>query len=102
MKTIEERAEDYANQDHMLMSSINMAACYGYIAGAQSEREELLRWRDPHNEPPEPYESVLVKTANMSYGVGFYEPTTATIVDIGYLGASVIGWRRIYEETEEQ
>lgn len=43
MKTIKERAENYASQRHVSMNSPNRAACYGYIAGAYSERQELLR-----------------------------------------------------------
>lgn len=61
MKTIEERAENYASQRHVSMNSPNRAACYGYIAGAYAERQELLRWRDPKEELPEDGATVLGK-----------------------------------------
>ena len=59
--TIEERAENYASQRHVSMNSPNGAAYYGYIAGAYSERQELLRWRDPKKEQPEDEATVLGK-----------------------------------------
>lgn len=106
MKTIEEIAKEYAekawaaipigdfDEDHVTFDNIVTEA---YIAGAKSEHAELTRWHDPKEEMPEPYKSVLVKAANMCYGVGFYEPQSACFADIGYLGATIIGWRDIHE-----
>ena len=68
MKTIAERADEYAqkawseikdfNEDHTTFENIVASA---YDAGAKSEREELLRWHDPKEELPETDIEVLVK-----------------------------------------
>ena len=54
MKTIEERAKAYAAKCHGQNTE------WGFIAGAQSEREELTRWNDP-NKPPTDEMRVIVK-----------------------------------------
>lgn len=68
MKTIEERALEYANSGATLfMDSPEENDIYcddiarSYIAGAKDEREELLRWRDPKKEQPEDGATVLGK-----------------------------------------
>lgn len=60
MKTIKERALEYANSGTTLfMDSPEEDIIYrddivnGYIAGAIDERKELLRWRNPKEEQPE-------------------------------------------------
>lgn len=68
MKTIQERAADYAgkawsniedfNEDHVTFENI---ATDAFVAGALSERKELLRWRDPKKELPEEGVDVLIK-----------------------------------------
>lgn len=59
MKTIEERAEEYASQycdgvcefcDEVCRRFIDVDA---FTAGAKSEREELIRWHDTKKELPE-------------------------------------------------
>ncbi len=65
MKTIKERAKEYA---------VKCPGCknaeWGFIAGAQSEREELLRWHDPKEELPEEGAVVLGKIADE--GTAYY------------------------------
>lgn len=113
MKTIEERAEEacvacsYGELDHDLLES-----CFvdGFFAGAKSEREELLRWRDPKEELPEERRAVLVKT-DVDINIGFYfGHGEFSVGDIGtglvdrkdededsYL---ILGWRPIVELPE--
>ena len=102
MKTIKERAENYASQRHVSMNSPNRAAYYGYIAGAYSERQELLRWRDPKKEQPEDGATVLGKTSDtkqpfaiMKYynNIWWIWAHSCWAVPSG----EVIGWRSIYD-----
>lgn len=66
MKTIEERAEEYASQycdgDCALCDDIcgRLRSGRSFIDGAESEREELTRWHDPKVELPETDVEVLV------------------------------------------
>ena len=64
MKPIEERANaawsDYEYREGELYSTCFMD---GFSAGAQSERDELTRWRDPKVELPNDNRDVLVNTA---------------------------------------
>ena len=69
MKTIKERAIEYANSSTTLfMDSPEEDIIYrddivnGYIAGAIDERKELLRWREPKEEQPEDGATVLGTT----------------------------------------
>ena len=65
MKTIEERANaacsDYEYREGELYSTCFMD---GFSAGAQSERDELTRWRDPKEELPELLTPVLGKQSD--------------------------------------
>lgn len=106
MKTIKERAENYARQRHVSMNSPNRAACYGYIAGAYSERKELLRWRDPKEEQPKDEKRVIVKAALRNGAIlvtgGWYainESPTGWSIDLErtFGKMKVIGWRPIYD-----
>lgn len=64
MKTIEERAiqacKEWAGGE---LDDDIQEDCFtdGFFAGAKYEREELLRWRDPKEELPEYYRTVLIK-----------------------------------------
>lgn len=93
MKTIEEKAKEYAAKCHCQNTE------WGFIAGAQSEREELTRWRDP-NEPPEHTNTVLLKlesetgcnsyiTRRFMFGKIWGKPIC--------FGCKVVGWRPIHE-----
>lgn len=102
MKTIEERARQYAAEHPGCQNTE-----WGYIAGAQCEHELLTRWHDPKEELPEYYKVVAVKW----YGSGLNHISTAWLSagDAGgYLwtieGTSrlinvknIIGWREIHE-----
>ena len=71
MKTIEERAIEYAHQYrravHDLKGERANAAFAAYCQGAEDERKELFRWRDPKDESPEDGETVLVKISDYKY-----------------------------------
>lgn len=110
MKTIEERATDYACDDGVMPDSYDCESCFNiygkctrdaYIAGANSEHKELTRWHDPKEELPPAEKIVLVKS---TYGCGY---ALAERDDEGWLLAppeewelpanQVIGWREIHE-----
>lgn len=111
MKTIQERAADYAgkawsniedfNEDHVTFENIVTDA---FVAGAQSEREELLRWRDPNVELPKDGEEVLIKTTMCKkYCVAFYKGNNCKNYrwheNNGAIDDDmVVGWRPIREE----
>jgi hypothetical protein len=102
MKTIEERAENYASQRHVSMNSPNRAACYGYIAGAYSERQELLRWRNPKEKQPEDGATVLGKTSDPKQPFAimkYYDNIWWIWAHPCWAGPSgeVIAWRPIYD-----
>lgn len=93
MKTIEERAKAYAAKCHGQNTE------WGFIAGAQSEREELIRWRDP-KDLPERDKDVLLKIQLVGYdepmySIGYWNDSYFSNT-LGHHG-EVIGWRPIYE-----
>lgn len=93
MKTIEERAKAYAAKCHGQNTE------WGFIAGAQSEREELIRWRNP-KDSPERGKDVLLKIQLVGndetmYSVGYWYDSYFSNT-LGHHGV-VIGWRPIYE-----
>lgn len=72
MKTIEERAKEaWFDYEYREGELYNTCFTDGFLAGAKSEREELLRWRDPREELPEKFQTVLVKT-DVDINIGFY------------------------------
>ncbi len=110
MKTIEERADEYAdkswreikdfNEDHVTFENI---ATEAYSAGARSEHEELTKWHDPKEELPDTNRDVLIKTTSLAeYRIAFYKAdgqrnyhwhqNNGAIDD-----DMVIGWREIHE-----
>lgn len=106
MKTIEEKAREYADKaypnadsnDYSRTTAEEWDSCYdGYIEGYK----EATRWRDPINEPPESNVSVFVKyetaTGKLKYGVGRY--FTLGIGNDwtveGSTSRKIIGWRPI-------
>lgn len=72
-----------------------------FIAGAKSEREELLRWRDPEKELPEKSCRLFV-LGTFSDGIpaetgGWYTaPDKKFYADIN-ASFTIIGWRQIIE-----
>lgn len=108
MKTIEEKIEDEiiefeANRD----SSEYYDPGYktGFKTGAYWMKDELTRWCDPVNEPPESNVSVLVKyetaRGKIKYGIarylnlGFGNPWTVE----GSTSRKIIGWRPVEEDS---
>lgn len=68
MKAIKERAKKYARKvwrggTREYGSHMKLTEC-DFIAGAQSEREELTRWRNPNEELPENNSCVLMKVSD--------------------------------------
>lgn len=115
MKTIEERATDYACDDGVMPDSYDCESCFNiygkctrdaYIAGANSEHKELTRWHDPTVELPEDAKTVLVKyvvpgESSTYYTTGFYL-NGGRVMPSGWMTAvkvisGVIGWREIHE-----
>lgn len=97
MKTIEEKAKEYAAKCHCQNTE------WGFIAGAQSEHEELTRWRDPNVElPPNGWEVLCdIDCCSNNYAVlrhydngwMMYTPGSGWC-DCPF---KVIGWRGINE-----
>ncbi|WP_290433512.1 MULTISPECIES: hypothetical protein [Bacteroidales] len=97
MKTIEEKAKEYAAKCHCQNTE------WGFIAGAQSEHEELTRWHDPKEELPDDGQEVLCVTKRRcntfsvlqhdNYGWWQYIPFEGG----GWCeyDGEVIGWREI-------
>ena len=104
MKPIEEGANaawsDYEYREGELYSTCFMD---GFSAGAQSERDELTRWRDPKVELPNDNRDVLVKTTLCrEYCIAFYKANGGRNhhwhENNGSLDDDmVIGWRPILE-----
>ena len=79
MKAIKERAKKYARKvwrggTREYGSHMKLTEC-DFIAGAQSEREELTRWRNPNEELPENNSCVLMKVIRMLPPVQFLRAT---------------------------
>lgn len=110
MKTIEERIQEYVanawveldqfNEDHVTFENIVTSAC---IVGANFERDELLRWRDPEKEFPEDYVPVLGKTSDVQHPFVIMRYIGCRWLVWAYPGwagpsGKVIGWRPILED----
>lgn len=112
MKSIEERAKEACKEwaggelDDDIQDGCFMD---GFVVGAVSEREEILRWRDPKKELPGQEDKVLVNTdlgIFLAYHMGNAE-FSITEGMIGYIDLAeeerdeytceVIGWRPIVE-----
>lgn len=97
MKTIEERAKEYAEKCYVQNTE------WGFIAGAQAEHELLTRWHDPKEERPKPNHIVLTKWK--------YKDGSGEIISVGGFNGEewdahaiinpelfdIIGWREIHE-----
>lgn len=108
---IESKAKEYAdrawstlgvefNEDHTTFENIIFDA---FIAGAEYERSELLRWRDPKEELPDDTEYVLIKTTMCrNYAIAFFKknglPNYRWHENNGPIDDDmVVGWRPIHE-----
>lgn len=113
MKTIEERATEYAC-DGCMPDGGECDSCYNihgkcerdaYIAGAKTEREEMTRWHDPKEELPEipdgkhRSKKVLLKKESGDYVIGWVEfiNGNARWTDARVVFQNIIGWREIHE-----
>lgn len=117
MKTIKDRAKAYAKKiwagGKRDWATAQKMSEHDFIAGAKSEREELLRWHDPHNELPEQNKLVLLKTdegiytgswwGGIEFGVygngfsrGLIRDKIKESEDDGYT-CRIISWRHIHE-----
>lgn len=105
-----EKAREYArNGMSLYMDTSDEQDIYcedliqAYLAGAKSEREELIRWHDPKEELPKDNRDVLVKTTLCArYCIAFYKANGARNYhwheNNGPIDDDmVIGWRPIHE-----
>lgn len=120
MKTIKERAREFVNPpcdrrckscDTVKMDCRFYNDLMSFIAGAESEHEELTRWHDPKEELPEDNREVLcivnrqhckfVILHHDKYGWWQYVPFMSGGW-CGYNGeiGEIIGWREIHEDTK--
>ena len=107
MKTIDERAQEYAHQyrrdAHDLKGERADAAFAAYCQGAEDEHKELTRWHDPKEVISEPNHIVLTKWK--------YKDGSGEIISVGGFNGEewdahaiinpelfdIIGWREIHE-----
>lgn len=109
MGTIEKAREYARNGMSLYMDTSDEQDIYcedliqAYLAGAKSEREELIRWHDPKEELPKDNRDVLVKTSLCArYCIAFYKANGARNYhwheNNGPIDDDmVIGWRPIHE-----
>ena len=110
MSNIEQRAREFVeklrcgrngdcNSCEILADCTWITDKAAFVAGAESEHEELTRWNDP-KEPPQDDRSVLLKlrvptTNDIRYIVGHYNENKWVGFLIGL--DKIIGWREIHE-----
>ncbi len=109
MKTIEERAKEYStcDEDCALCSEACRKASdeRAFIAGAQSEHDELTRWHYPKDKLPDGDQEVLCmihKKYNTYVVLKFYQGEwwqPAPVPAGGWCGydGEIIAWRAIHE-----
>lgn len=90
MKSLDERANEYANSWGIERPKIYAA----FEKGAKSERDELLKWNNPKC-PPEDYREILVKVKN-GYNIASYNQGKGYCIKGGFY-TEIIGWREIHE-----
>lgn len=96
MRTIEERAKDYALQVGCFRPDLCAA---DYIAGAKEEHILLTEWHDATDKAPEVGERVLCKLTNGIIAVGLRRTDNLYMLDTqGILAApKYVKWRKIHE-----
>ena len=97
MKTIKERAEDYAR---MVETDCPKIVAHDYETGATEERMLLTEW---HKEDPTERGDYLCKVAHIdSSGKLLYTDYQVLEYNNGwydiFVGEELIGWRKIYDE----
>lgn len=111
MTTIEKAREYARNGVSLCMDTSDEQDIYcedliqAYLAGAQSEREELTRWNDP-NKPPTDEMRVIAKVVLLNgatlvtgawYAVNEFPTGWSVDLDRTFENLHVLGWRPIYE-----
>lgn len=111
MKTIEKAREYARNGVSLCMDTSDEQDIYcedliqAYLAGAQSELEELTRWNDP-NKPPTDEMRVIAKVVLPNgatlvtgawYAVNEFPTGWSVGLDRTFENLHVLGWRPIYE-----
>lgn len=109
MKTIEERAREYAPDAFMPDEILPVRKGHlvnlerqGFIDGVKSEHEALTKWNSPEC-PPDDTREILVKyrtpSGDITYEVGHYVRTKAWYYSSSDYESlpNVIGWREIHE-----
>ena len=96
MRTIEERAQDYAR---MTESDRPQIVAHDYASGAIEEHILLTEWHDATKEVPEMGERVLCKLNNGIIAVGLRRADNLWNIDTqGVLAAAkYVKWRKIHE-----
>ena len=109
MKTIEERAAEYADRETLYVECgeyTDRTIVEAYAQGATDEYEKLTRWNDPKDILPDKDKSVLVKFVGVSnvnvhyYTVGmlYEDDQWAYENDLaGHRYFKIVGWREIFE-----
>ncbi len=100
MKTIEERAKAYEEiLGFGYRERMSQFPSDAFIAGAQSEHEELTRWHDPIDHPEEGVE-VLCKykscSGRLHYITAWYSKFHKGYMNDGYI-RPILGWREIHK-----
>jgi hypothetical protein len=102
MKTIEERAQEYAHQyrrdAHDLKGERADAAFAAYCQGAEDEHKELTRWHDP-NITPDDNKPVIICTSPGIYYIAAYDKQfNYWFTGNGsFYRHEILGWREIHE-----
>lgn len=92
MKTIEERAKEYAEKCYVQNTE------WGFIAGAQAEHELMTRWHDP-NITPDDNKPVIICTSPGIYYIAAYDKQfNYWFTGNGsFYRHEILGWREIHE-----
>lgn len=109
MKTIEERAEEFC-ENNICVECNGREDCNGkYLGGCihtgkilwwliqfgKSERDKLTRWIDPKDFMPEANKNVLVKCSSGEIQTDFYAPELGGFFIEHSTHAKVTGWREM-------
>lgn len=107
MKTIEERALEYAERICSAIETNEIKdVSQDFANGARSEHEMLTRWNDPEDVLPDMNKNVLVKFVARSdvntyyYTIGMLYENNQLICEndlANHRYFKIIGWRKIFE-----
>lgn len=93
MKTIEERARQYAAEHPGCQNTE-----WGYIAGAQCEHELLTRWHDPNDIPDNDTPVIICTSPGIYYIAAYDKQFNYWFTGNGsFYRHEIIGWREIHE-----